>query len=85
MEYSKTLGDLLENSSLFRHLINKAKNKRFVEVKLRDGTIVSGVLVSVDHYLKMVELATSDSYMYIPFNNLLYLKVHGSKNLAEED
>jgi len=79
MNYEKTFVDLLKNSSLFRHLINKAKNRVPVVVVMADGSVIKGRLRNVDWFLKLIEIEYENGVYFVNLARVLYIKVEKSE------
>ena len=75
VEYEKMLGDLLKSNVFFRHLFNKAKEKRPVKIKLATGDVLVGILKNVDAYFRGIELVTSKGVYYINWRHIVFIEV----------
>jgi len=75
VEYKKIIEDLLKSDTFFRHLFNKAVNKRIVKIKTVTNDEIVGILKSVDAYFRGLELVTNNGIYYINWRNVVYIKV----------
>jgi len=75
VEYNKVLEDLLKHDTFFRHLFNKAKEKRIVKIKTSTGEEIVGILKNVDAYFRGLEVVTNDKVIYVNWRNVVYIEI----------
>jgi hypothetical protein len=74
-DYKKTFADLIKNSALFRHIINKFKTRKKGRIVFHDGTTLEDVeLKSFDYYLKMIEVVRNKRVYFINLRWVKYIE-----------